>query len=124
MSNVDINALLEFHQNHGRLATMTAARPVARFGELEISNGQVASFEEKPQLQSGWINGGFFVFEPGFFDFIPDQNVMLEREPLGGATSEGQVMAFQHEGFWQCMDTKRDMETLRSLWDSGEAPWV
>jgi glucose-1-phosphate cytidylyltransferase len=124
VADVDIQSLLDFHVGHGKLASMTAVRPVARFGELEIENGLVTSFEEKPQLHGGWINGGFFVFEPAFFDLIPENNVMLEREPLNDATASGQVMAFQHEGFWQCMDTKRDMDNLQAFWDSGKAPWA
>jgi glucose-1-phosphate cytidylyltransferase len=104
---------------------MTAVRPPARFGELRIADtGLVESFQEKPQLHSGWINGGFFVVEPKFLDLIPRTNVMLEREPLEAATRLGQLMAFQHEGFWQCMDTKRDVELLQSLWDTGSPPWL
>jgi glucose-1-phosphate cytidylyltransferase len=124
VSNVDISELIRFHRSSGKLATMTAVRPVARFGELKIKDGSVLSFEEKPQLQTGWINGGFFVFEPGFLDHIPSDNVMLEREPLESVTRAGQLAAFQHEGFWQCMDTKRDVEGLQKLWDTGNAPWV
>jgi glucose-1-phosphate cytidylyltransferase len=124
LSDVDLKKLISFHESHGKQVTMTAVRPPARFGELEISQGQVHSFDEKPQLQSGWINGGFFVIEPDFLGQIPDSNVMLERGPLQSAASRGELMAFEHEGFWQCMDSKRDKETLQALWDSGEAPWV
>jgi glucose-1-phosphate cytidylyltransferase len=124
VSDVDINELIKFHENHGKLATMTAVRPAARFGELEISGGSVSTFQEKPQLHSGWINGGFFVFEPGFLETIPDDNVMLEREPMQNVAEKGQLMAFEHNGFWQCMDTKRDMDTLTELWTSGKAPWL
>jgi len=124
VSNVDIHELLKFHEGHGRKVTMTAVRPAARFGELEMSEGRVKSFQEKPQLHSGWINGGFFVMEPSFFDFIPEENVMLEREPFNKATADQELMAFEHQGFWQCMDTKRDMENLQALWDSGDPPWV
>jgi len=125
VSNVDLGELLQFHRSHGKTLTMTAVRPPARFGELRIADtGLVESFQEKPQLHSGWINGGFFVVEPKFLDLIPRTNVMLEREPLEAATRLGQLMAFQHEGFWQCMDTKRDVELLQSLWDTGSPPWL
>jgi len=124
VANVAIDELLSFHDKHGRQVTMTAVRPSARFGELDINAGQVKSFEEKPQLHSGWINGGFFVMEPDFLNYIPDENVMLERSPFNNATEDGELMAFEHRGFWQCMDTKRDMEGLQALWDSGIAPWT
>jgi len=124
VANVDIEELLSFHNKHGRQVTMTAVRPSARFGELDINAGQVKSFEEKPQLHSGWINGGFFVMEPGFLNYIPDENVMLERSPFNNATADGELMAFEHQGFWQCMDTKRDMDGLQALWDYGIAPWT
>lgn len=125
VSDVDLDALLSFHKSHRKLMTMSAVRPPARFGELAIAeNGVVESFQEKPQLHSGWINGGFFVVEPEFLNLIPRSNVMLEREPLEAATKIGQLVAYKHEGFWQCMDTKRDVELLQALWDSGEAPWV
>lgn len=124
LSDVDLKKLIYFHESHGKQVTMTAVRPPARFGELEISQGQVHSFDEKPQLQSGWVNGGFFVIEPDFLRQIPDSNVMLERGPLQSAASRGELMAFEHEGFWQCMDNKRDKESLDSLWASGQAPWA
>lgn len=125
LSNVNIDDLVSFHENHGKQVTMTAVRPTARFGELSLSaSGEVESFEEKPQIHSGWINGGFFVFEPSFFSQIPAENVMLEREPLAGSVQKNELMAFEHSGFWQCMDTKRDLDNLRSLWESGEPPWL
>jgi glucose-1-phosphate cytidylyltransferase len=124
LSNVDIHELNLYHQKHGRQVTMTAVRPPARFGELEISQGRVERFEEKSQLDSGWINGGFFVMEPEFIANLPDENIMLERGPLQDAAIRGDLMAFEHEGFWQCMDTKRDKETLEALWGSGVAPWT
>lgn len=124
VSNVNLAALLEFHKAKKKQITMTAVRPSARFGELKLNDGLVASFQEKPQLNSGWVNGGFFVMEPSIFELIPDSNVMLEREPLELATKRGELAAFQHDGFWQCMDTKRDMELLQSLWDEGNAPWA
>lgn len=123
VADIDIDALLAFHKSHGKLVTMSAVRPVARFGELEINEKLVTSFQEKPQLHNGWINGGFFVIEPGFFDFIDGDATMLEREPLERAVKAQQLMAFCHDGFWHCMDTKRDHELLESLWASGNAPW-
>ncbi len=123
VSNVDINKLVEFHKSHQKLVTMTAVRPPARFGELDLKNGKVNSFIEKPQLDQGWINGGFFVIEPKFLEYIEGDEIMLEREPLEKATEEGELMAFEHEGFWQCMDTKRDYQFLEKLWSNDEAPW-
>ena len=123
IANIDIDELLFFHRSHGKLVTMTAVRPTARFGELQLDGNVVKKFEEKPQLDKGWINGGFFVIEPKFLDFIDGDEIMLEREPLEKAAALGQLMAFRHEGFWQCMDTKRDNEMLEELWASS-APWI
>ena len=123
VSNIDIDALLDFHKSHGKMVTMSAVRPTARFGELEISNGHVTAFEEKPQLHQGWINGGYFVVQPEFFDLIDGDTTMMEREPLERATQRGQLMAYKHDGFWQCMDTKRDHEMLEKLWADDTAPW-
>ena len=123
LANVDLEALLAFHQNHGKMVTVTAVRPTARFGELEISGSKVTSFQEKPQVHEGWINGGFFVFEPGFIDLIDGDFSILEREPLERATKMGELMAFKHEGFWQCMDTKRDRDNLEQMWQQGNALW-
>ena len=122
VSTVDLHALLAFHRSHGRLATVTAVRPVARFGRLEIVGEQVVNFEEKPQLQEGWTNGAFFVLEPGVFEYIDDDSTHWEREPLERLASTGQLMAYKHEGFWQCMDTLRDKVLLERMWESG-APW-
>ena len=105
------------------MITVSAVRPSARFGELELKGAQVLSFQEKPQLHDGWINGGYFVVEPEFFEFIEGDTTMLEREPLERATQANELMAYRHEGYWQCMDTKRDHEMLESLWNNG-APWV
>ncbi len=124
VANVNINALTNFHKSHGKLVTMTAVRPSARFGELALNGDNVSSFQEKPQLHDGWINGGFFVIEPGFFDYIKDDSTLLEREPLERVAREGKLMAYRHEDFWQCMDSKRDLELLESLWNKGEAPWL
>lgn len=123
LSNVDIDALLAFHKSHGKMITLTAVRPTARFGELDLKDGQVMNFEEKPQLHEGWINGGFFVIEPSFFDLIDNDDIMLEREPLEKAVQMNQLMAYRHDGFWQCMDNKRDHDLLQSIWVAGDAPW-
>jgi glucose-1-phosphate cytidylyltransferase len=125
LSDVNLTELVKFHKEKGTCITLTSVRPSARFGELTIENGIVSCFEEKPQLHSGWINGGFFVVEPEFFNFINEnEDVMLEREPLTRAVESGQLSAYMHGGFWQCMDTKRDRDLLEKLWDSGSAPWV
>lgn len=123
VANVDLDALLAFHRSHGKLVTVTAVRPAARFGELEMEGANVTNFKEKPQLQEGWINGGYFVLEPAFFDLIAGDETMLEREPLEAAAQMGELMAYRHEGFWHCMDTKRDHEVLESLWAKGP-PWA
>lgn len=123
VADIDLNALLEFHRGHGKMITVSAVRPAARFGELEIDGSCVTHFQEKPQLQGGWINGGYFVVEPAFFDLIAGDDTLLEREPLELAANAGELMAYRHEGFWHCMDTKRDHELLESLWIKG-APWA
>lgn len=125
VSDIDIGKLLSFHKAHGRIATVTAVRPPVRFGELLIDEGnRVLSFEEKPQAREGWINGGFFVFEPQIFDYIKGDATMLEREPLEQLARKSELMAFQHSGYWQCMDTLRDKHALEELWNSGTAPWA
>ncbi len=122
VADIDLDALLDFHRSHGKMVTVTAVRPTARFGELEMDNNRVISFQEKPQLHQGWINGGYFVIEPDFFDLIAGDSTLLEREPLEKASKMGELMAYHHDGFWQCMDTQRDHEVLESLW-SHDAPW-
>ena len=122
VANIDIDALLTFHRSHGKMVTVSAVRPAARFGELELDGERVDSFQEKPQLHEGWINGGYFVIEPEFFDLIKGDETLLEREPLEQAAAAGELMAYRHEGFWHCMDTKRDHELLEELWSKG-APW-
>lgn len=122
VADIDLDALLAFHRSHGKLVTVSAVRPAARFGELELDESKVTSFKEKPQLHEGWINGGYFVIEPAFFDLIGGDETMLEREPLEAAAQMGQLMAYRHDGFWHCMDTKRDHELLESMWAKG-APW-
>ena len=123
LANVDLDALLAFHRQHGKLVTVTAVRPTARFGELELNGAQVTSFQEKPQVHEGWINGGFFVMEPGFIELIEDDQTILERSPLEQAAQMGELVAFQHQGFWQCMDTKRDRDNLETLAKSPNPPW-
>jgi glucose-1-phosphate cytidylyltransferase len=123
LCNVDINQLLDFHRQHGKLCTMTAVRPPARFGTMIFDGDRVAHFEEKPQTGEGWINGGFFVMEPGVFDYLDGDATVLELEPLERLAQDGQLMAYRHEGFWQCMDTIRDKKRLESIWAGGNAPW-
>ena len=123
VANIDINALINFHKDHGKMVTVTAVHPVARFGELEIDDINVKSFQEKPQVSLGWINGGFFVCEPSFIDTIDNDETILERDPLENAAKQNQLMAYKHEGFWQCMDTKRDKDLLEELWHNKKAPW-
>ena len=112
LSNIDINKLIAFHSRHKKLATLTAVRPPVRFGELSLRGNRVKKFEEKPKLTSGWINGGFFIFNRKIIKFIKDDNTVLEREPLEKLSNMNQLMAYKHEDFWQCMDTKRDKENL------------
>ncbi len=123
VSDVNISELLDFHRSHGRLATVTAVRPSARFGNLRIDANRVTDFEEKPQTGEGWISGGFFVFEPGVFNFIADDTTLLERMPLEQLAQRGELMAYQHAGYWQSMDTLRDKQSLEELWAKGTAPW-
>jgi len=123
VSDVDVAALLAFHRSHGKLATVTAVRPPVRFGELTVEDDRVVSFQEKPQAGEGWINGGFFVFEPEVFDFIEDDSTMLERAPLEQLAKKGELMVYHHPGYWQCMDTLRDKLMLDELWQSDQAPW-
>jgi len=124
VSDVDIASLLKFHHSHGKIATVTAVRPSARFGGIHIGQGQVHSFKEKPQSGEGWINGGFFVFEPGVFDYLDDDSTVLEHAPLENLVKDGQLMAYEHSGYWQCMDTVRDRDALQSLWNDGNSPWL
>lgn len=123
LANVDLKKLLDFHRSHGKMVTVTAVHPGARFGELKIENDKVLSFQEKPQMTQGWINGGFFVIEPGFFDLIEGDKTILERDPLEKVASMGELMAYRHDGFWQCMDTKRDKDYLEDLWNSDNIEW-
>jgi glucose-1-phosphate cytidylyltransferase len=123
LADINIDQLLKFHKKNQKLITVSAVHPSARFGELDLDGDRVLAFKEKPQLQRGWINGGFFVVEPDFFNYIDNPNVMLEREPIEKATLDSQLYAYKHEGFWQCMDTRRDHELLEKLWNDNKAPW-
>ncbi|HHI92016.1 MAG TPA: glucose-1-phosphate cytidylyltransferase [Gammaproteobacteria bacterium] len=123
VSDVDLDKLLAFHKSHGKLATMTAVRPPARYGHLEFNGDQVQSFTEKPQTSEGWINGAFFVLEPGIFDYISGDQIMWEEEPLESLARNGQLMAYRHDSFWQCMDTLREKHLLERLWQEGSPPW-
>lgn len=123
VSNVNIAELVEFHRSHGKLATVTAVRPAARFGDIRLDGAQVNAFAEKSQTAEGWINGGFFVLEREVLDYIDGDYEAWENTPLDRLTREGQLMAFRHEGFWQCMDTAREKQMLEQLWAAGRAPW-
>jgi glucose-1-phosphate cytidylyltransferase len=123
VSDIDLPKLVEFHRAHGRLATVTAVRPPARFGHLVFEGDRVVEFSEKPQAAEGWINGAFFVIEPEVFDYIEGDDTQWEKEPMERLAREGQLMAYRHEGFWQCMDTLREKKLLERLWASGAPPW-
>jgi glucose-1-phosphate cytidylyltransferase len=123
VGDVDITSLIAFHRAHGCLATLTAVQPTGRFGALKLEGETVAAFQEKPQGDGGWINGGFFVLEPRVLDYIAGDSTIWEREPMERLAAEGQMKAFKHEGFWQPMDTLRDKQKLEELWESGQAPW-
>lgn len=123
VSNVDLDRLIEFHRACGKIATVTAVRPPARFGGLVFDGDLVANFTEKPQSGEGWINGGYLVFEPEIFKYLSGDSCSLESDALEALAAERQLAAYQHHGFWQCMDTLRDKRMLESLWQSGKAPW-
>ncbi len=123
VADVDIAALVEFHKGHGSLATLTSVQPVARFGGLGLQDTKVKKFQEKPNDEGGWINGGFFVLEPAAIDTVTDDAQMFEREPIETLVERGEMHAFFHHGFWQAMDTLRDKQHLEELWSKGKAPW-
>jgi glucose-1-phosphate cytidylyltransferase len=123
VADIDFDALVKFHKSHGKMVTVSAVHPGARFGELDINDNVVTSFKEKPQVTQGWINGGYFVIEPEFFDLIEGDSTILEKTPLEQAAQMGELMSYQHDGFWQCMDTKRDRDLLEDLWETECAPW-
>jgi glucose-1-phosphate cytidylyltransferase len=123
LADVNIQDLVRFHRAHGKLATVTAVRPPARFGALDIEDGKVLRFAEKPAAESGWINGGFFVFEPGVLDYIDAAATSLEAEPLARLAADGQLHAYRHDGFWKPMDTLREKHELEAMWRSAAPPW-
>ena len=123
VSDINLQNLLAFHRSHGKLATLTAVRPPARYGHMTFLGDRVAEFTEKPQTVEGRINGAFFVLEPGIFDYIEGDMTQWEKEPLENLAKDGQLMAYRHNSFWQCMDTLREKYILEELWKSGHAPW-
>lgn len=124
VADIDIASLLSFHKSHGGLATMTCVRPTARFGTMCFNGDKIAAFKEKAQTDAGWINGGFFVFEPEVFDYMSDDTTILEREPLEKLAEEGQLFSYKHDKFWQCMDTIRDKNYLNQIAQLGDVPWL
>lgn len=123
VSDVNINKLLEFHKQHGKIGTMTAVQPEGRFGVLDIDNNQINAFREKSKDDSGWINCGFMIMNPEIFNYIDDDSTVFEKKPLESLAKNSQLMAYKHDGFWQCMDTLRDKEKLEKMWNSNNAPW-
>lgn len=123
VSDINIKKLFQFHSSHNKICTVTAVHPNARFGEIEIQNESVINFKEKPQTTQGWINGGYFVMDPKIFDYLIDDTTILERDPLEKLYKNKELMAYKHQGFWQCIDTKRDREVLQNLWETKNAPW-
>ena len=124
LSDININDLVSFHKNHGKMVTISAVRPPARFGALKLKDSEVVSFKEKSQLTGSWINGGFFVMEPNFFEMLSSDETVLEKEPLEKVVSMKELVAFKHEGFWQCMDHKLDKDLLDEMCNKKEAPWI
>ncbi len=123
VSDVNLHDLLAFHRSHGKLATLTAVRPTARYGHLDLNGNQVLEFSEKPQTREGWINGAFFVLEPQIFEYIDGDQTQWEKEPLERLAKDGHLMAYRHTSFWQCMDTLREKRILEDLWQNGKPPW-
>lgn len=123
LSDINLEKLFKFHESHKKIATVTAVHPPVRFGELELKGNTVIDFEEKPQSKAGWINGGFFVLSPKIFNYIESDQTIFERQPMKRLSTSGELMAYKHEKFWQCMDTLRDKILLNKLWDENEAPW-
>ena len=123
VSDVDTKKLIEFHKRHRKLATITAVHPVGRFGVLDLNGDRIATFGEKTESKTDWVNGGFMILDPKVIEYISGDETTLEKEPLETLAHEGQLMAYKHDGFWQCMDTMRDKNNLQKLWESGKAPW-
>lgn len=123
LSDVDISAVIDLHRTHDGLATVTAVQPPGRFGALELDGADVTGFHEKPRGDNAWINGGFFVLEPGVAEYIDGDPTKWEEEPMRGLAEDGKLAAYKHDGFWQAMDTLRERNDLEALWASGEAPW-
>ena len=123
LSNINLDSLMKFHKNHGKLVTVSAVHPPARFGAIKLDGDKVVTFKEKSHIDQGWINGGFFILEPGFFDLIDGDETYLEREPLERATKKGELFAYKHTGFWKCMDMKRDKDELELIYKD-KAPWL
>ena len=123
VAKINIKNLVDFHHNHHKLATITAVRPPSRFGGIIFENEIVTQFTEKPQIGEGWINGGFFILEPEVIDYIKDDDTFFEREPLERLAQDRKLVVYKHDGFWQCMDTLRDVRFLNELWNKGTAPW-
>lgn len=123
VSDVDLRALLDFHRSHGKIATVTIVRPKSLFGYMEFEGSRVTQFLEKPQELADWINGGFFVLEPAVAEYLGGDEMPWERKPLESLARDGELMAYRHEGFWQCMDSLRDKRLLEAMWESGDAPW-
>ena len=123
VSTINIKQLIHFHQSHGKHATVSAVHPPARFGEVTFNGNLVSHFKDKPQIGEGWINGGFFVLNPDAIKYIQDPNTPWEHEPMEHLAADGQLAGFKHDGFWQCMDTIRDVKLLQSLWEKEQAPW-
>ncbi|HEX3018427.1 MAG TPA: glucose-1-phosphate cytidylyltransferase [Caproicibacter sp.] len=123
VSNVNIDELVKFHRNHGKMATLTAIQPEGRFGIMDLNENQIRAFREKSKDDTGWVNAGFMILQPEFFNYINDDGTILEKEPLESISKKGQIMAYKHSGFWQCMDTQRDKKKLEDMWNEGKAPW-
>jgi glucose-1-phosphate cytidylyltransferase len=123
VSDIDLHGLVEFHRSHGRLATVSIVRPTSLYGHMKLDGDFVTEFAEKPQVLDSWINGGFFVLEPGVASYLGGDSMPWEREPLSRLAADGQLAAYRHEGFWQCMDSLRDKRFLESMWDAGSGPW-
>jgi glucose-1-phosphate cytidylyltransferase len=123
LANINLKKLIEFHRSHGKIATLTTVHPPSRFGKLELNENQVTKFAEKPTEGDGWINGGFYVFEPSIFEYINGDETVLEREPMERLVNDEQLMSYKHNGYWQMMDTLQEKQLLESQWNNGSAPW-